>query len=75
MGVITKFDDLPVGSESELAYINIARNENICFRLGGMFYAIEIKSQGIGQRKPVISLRNNCSLKVSGGTFLAGSLV
>lgn len=34
MGVITKPDDLPVGSESELAYINLARNEDICFRLG-----------------------------------------
>lgn len=34
MGVITKPDDLPVGSESELAYINLARNDDICFRLG-----------------------------------------
>lgn len=34
MGVITKPDDLPVGSESELAYINLASNEDICFRLG-----------------------------------------
>lgn len=34
MGVITKPDDLPIGSESELAYINLARNEDICFRLG-----------------------------------------
>lgn len=75
MGVITKPDDLPVGSESELAYINLARNEDICFVLEGMFNAIEIMSQGIVQRKLVISLRKNSSPRVSGWTFLAGSLV
>lgn len=31
---ITKRSDRPVGSESELAYINLARNEDICFHLG-----------------------------------------
>ncbi|MCJ1463058.1 hypothetical protein MMC07_001662 [Pseudocyphellaria aurata] len=34
MGVITKPDTLPVGSESETGFVNLARNEDIVFRLG-----------------------------------------
>ena len=34
MGVITKPDTLSVGSESELAFVNLARNMDITFRLG-----------------------------------------
>ena len=34
MGVITKPDTLSVGSESELAFVNLARNMDIAFRLG-----------------------------------------
>lgn len=34
LGVITKPDTLPVGSESELSFINLARNMDIEFRLG-----------------------------------------
>ena len=34
MGVITKPDTLPVGSESESAFANLARNMDITFRLG-----------------------------------------
>ncbi len=34
MGVITKPDTLPVGSESELAFMQLARNLDIEFRLG-----------------------------------------
>lgn len=34
MGVITKPDTLPVESESELSFANLARNEDIKFRLG-----------------------------------------
>ena len=34
LGVITKPDTLPVGSESELSFINLAQNMDIKFRLG-----------------------------------------
>lgn len=34
LGIITKPDTLPVGSESELAYANLARNQDVEFRLG-----------------------------------------
>jgi len=34
LGVITKPDTLSVGSESELAFVNLARNMDIAFRLG-----------------------------------------
>jgi len=34
LGVITKPDTLPVGSESEIGFINLARNKDIEFRLG-----------------------------------------
>jgi hypothetical protein len=34
LGIITKPDTLPVGSESELAYSNLARNQDVEFRLG-----------------------------------------
>lgn len=34
LGVITKPDTLPVGSESEASFINLARNKDIEFRLG-----------------------------------------
>ena len=34
MRVITKPDTLPVGSESEFAFVNLARNMDITFRLG-----------------------------------------
>jgi GTPase SAR1 family protein len=34
LGLITKPDDLPRGSESEADYINLAGNDNIVFRLG-----------------------------------------
>ena len=34
LGVITKPDTLPVGSESELGFVNLARNRDVDFRLG-----------------------------------------
>ncbi|CZT51083.1 related to vacuolar sorting protein VPS1, dynamin, and related proteins [Rhynchosporium secalis] len=34
LGIITKPDTLPIGSESELAYANLARNQDVEFRLG-----------------------------------------
>ncbi|KAH6663787.1 dynamin GTPase [Halenospora varia] len=34
LGIITKPDTLPVGLESELAYANLARNQDVEFRLG-----------------------------------------
>jgi GTPase SAR1 family protein len=34
LGVITKPDTLPVGSESEAAFVALARNEDVYFRLG-----------------------------------------
>ncbi|KAH8674416.1 P-loop containing nucleoside triphosphate hydrolase protein [Tricladium varicosporioides] len=34
LGIITKPDTLSVGSESELAYANLARNQDVEFRLG-----------------------------------------
>ena len=34
LGIITKPDTLPVGSESEIAYANLARNKDVEFRLG-----------------------------------------
>ncbi|KAI9736865.1 MAG: hypothetical protein M1818_005916 [Claussenomyces sp. TS43310] len=34
LGIITKPDTLPVGSESEDAYVNLARNQEVEFRLG-----------------------------------------
>jgi hypothetical protein len=34
LGVITKPDMLPPGSESELSFANLARNQDIEFRLG-----------------------------------------
>ncbi|KAK6435688.1 hypothetical protein LTR95_008123 [Oleoguttula sp. CCFEE 5521] len=34
LGIITKPDTLHVGSESEAAYLDMARNENVQFRLG-----------------------------------------
>lgn len=34
LGVITKPDTLPVGSESEAGFINLAKNEDVNFRLG-----------------------------------------
>jgi hypothetical protein len=34
LGIITKPDTLPVGSESEMAYANLARNKDVEFRLG-----------------------------------------
>ena len=34
LGIITKPDTLPVGSESKLAYTNLAQNQDIKFRLG-----------------------------------------
>lgn len=34
LGVITKPDTLPIGSESELAYANLAQNRDVEFRLG-----------------------------------------
>ena len=34
MGIITKPDTLIVGSESETSFVNLARNEDISFRLG-----------------------------------------
>ena len=34
LGVITKPDTLSIGSESELAFVNLARNMDIAFRLG-----------------------------------------
>jgi GTPase SAR1 family protein len=34
LGLITKPDTLPQGSESEMAFVNLAKNENVEFRLG-----------------------------------------
>ena len=34
LGIITKPDTLPSGSKSEAAYIELARNHNIFFKLG-----------------------------------------
>ncbi|KAI9775355.1 MAG: hypothetical protein M1839_001271 [Geoglossum umbratile] len=34
LGLITKPDALPQGSESEMAFVNLAKNENVEFRLG-----------------------------------------
>ena len=34
LGIITKLDTLPMGSESELAFANLARNMDVEFRLG-----------------------------------------
>lgn len=73
--VITKPDDLPVSSESELAYINLARNGDICFRLGWHVLRNRDFESRDSSKELLISLRNNSSLKVSGGIFLAGSLV
>ena len=34
MGIITKPDTLIVGSDSEISFMNLAKNEDVCFRLG-----------------------------------------
>lgn len=34
LGIITKPDTLPVSSDSELAYANLIRNQDVEFRLG-----------------------------------------
>jgi hypothetical protein len=34
LGIITKPDTLPIGSESEAGYVNLARNQDVEFRLG-----------------------------------------
>ena len=34
LGIIIKPDIIPIGSKSELAYANLARNQDVKFRLG-----------------------------------------
>lgn len=47
MGVVTKPDRLPIGSDSELAFVNLARNTDVSFRLGWLV----LKNRGYEERE------------------------